>query len=181
MLEIYQDSSRIMSLLNERSIRRTFCSCEIVKFAKNSGRSLNKEDLINLFMGTWIDQTIYWILKDSRNADRLHESEFYQEFYEKFNFAKFELHGWNNLVSPIFFLIGIKRFNLMQEKELILFTKIKYWDLGVKEYLLSKDRKDIVELAEEEFNRDLSLRHRFTENQERELRYLLKTTYNNYD
>lgn len=172
MLEIYRDNSRIINLLNSRTIRQEFCICELKNYYINSGDSIQKEDLINLFMGTWIDQTIYWVLVDSDNENCLKEYELYQEYYEEFKFLKFEQHGFGNLIEPIYFLTGISENNLLSEKELLLLTKLKYWDRGVKEFFSSIGRLNIVELAEDEFVKDLSLRYRFTENQEKELKYL---------
>lgn len=172
MIEIYQDNSRIINLLNKRKMTQIFCICELRNFYFNSKSPLEKEEFIKLFVGTWIDQTIYWLLVDSNNERCLNEYGIYQEYYDKFNFPKFKQHGFGNLVEPIYFLTRFCEDNLLSEKTLILFTKLGYWDLGIKEFFLSLDRKDIVELAEEEFIRDLSLRHRFSEKQAKKLKYL---------
>jgi len=175
MPEIYQNNSRIMDVLNTRESRTEFCSCELISNRITARRLLDKEDLINLFFATWIDQVIYWMLVDSRNPFCLKELRLYKTFYKKFKFLKFYYHGYGRWVRPISYLTSLGYRNLIREKNLLLRTKQKYWDQDVKEFFLSIHRGDIIELAEQEFLRDLSLRHRFSEDQERKLKYLWVT------
>lgn len=175
MPDIYQNNIRILNVLNTREAKTEFCSCELISNRITYKRLLKKQDYINLFFASWIDQVMYWVLVDSRNEFCLKELWLYEYFYNYYRFIKIVYHGPGSRVRPISYLIGLGYKNLLRERELLLRTKQKYWDQDVKEFFLSIDRRDIIEIAEQEFLRDLSLQHRFSEEQENKLKYLWET------
>lgn len=175
MPEIYQNNIRIINVLNTKASKTEFCSCELLSSQITSKRLLKKEDFISLFFATWIDQVIYWVLVDSGNEFCLNDSELYETFHTKLVFPKFWQHGSRHYARPVIFLIRLYRKDLLSENKLLLLTKLKYWNLGGKKFFLRIGRRDIIKLAEQEFIRDLSLRHRFSEDHERKLKYLWET------
>lgn len=175
MPDIYQNNIRILNVLSTREPKTEFCNCELLSNRITSKRLLKKQDFINLFFASWIDQVMYWVLVDSGNEFCLNELWLYEYFYKYYRFIKIVYHGPGSMVRPISYLTGLGYKNLLREKELLFYTKQKYWDQDVKEFFLSIDGRDIIELAEKEFIRDLSLRHRFSEDQENELKYLWET------
>lgn len=160
-----------------------YCDCcrmELIKNAKTLFEAEYVEELMALiYFQLVIDQTLYFILVDNRlNAECLNEVETYLNYDKLFNFIKMQIHCSPEQTSPVSFLDfrnSDTEIYLLDKKELLMDAKVLLWDKGVKQYFLSLGRNDIVSLSEMEFRRDLTLRHRFSEDEETKLKYLFES------
>ena len=178
MKEIKSEIERITRFLDHRL---PLPPLEIISSGIIYERYLNvnvqerKRDIIRISMWTWIDQTIYFLLADERNENCFNDIELYNNFRNEFPFPKVEISGaaWGN-ISPAAILKIYDDLNLIFEKELLLISKLQIWDLGVKRFFEELGRIRLVIHAENEFRKDLKLRHRFTEDEESRLKFLWK-------
>ena len=131
-----------------------------------------KKDLLILFMWSWIDQVIYWLLKDEKNKFCFNEAELYDNFRQIFEYPKMLRYPDYHIIRPSYFLNIFDELKLLNEKPLLLDARINSWDLGAKQYFLELSRNDIIASAENEFRRDLTLRDKFTEDEQNKLEFL---------
>lgn len=171
-------------LKSEAEMPKVFCECSKIRLIRNVLNDYSKEYLeelmINVYFQLVIDQAVYYILTDARlNPNCLNEPETYNNFYALFPFLKIYNHSGPGYVSPVSFL-DLKNYEceifLLDKKDLLFKQKKIFWDNTVKKYFSYKDREDIINLCEAEFIRDLTLRHRYSEEEEQKLKFLFKVT-----
>lgn len=169
---------KLREILDYNSPQQTYCECEIERLYQK--KNLGSKNIMELFLWTWIDQVVYWILTDDKNDTCLKESEIYERFRRKYPFPKAWYHNQPaGYIKPAYYFKLFKKFHLKNENLLLLNMTMFTWDLNVKKYFIDLGRNDIVELAEKEFIRDLTLRHRFTEDEEKEIMSLWKNIISN--
>ncbi len=153
---------------------RIYCSCVINNLFENLSQLKFKRDyyLANIFMSTWIDQTLFWVLKDKWNPNCLNEKEVYDKFQEIFNIPKFYNHPLATLLPPVNILTYKGKVNLLNKKELLFYVKQLWWEDNVKPYFLTLGRNDIVESSILEFRNDLNMEKRFSITENKKLRFL---------
>lgn len=155
------------------------CACSFESFFNNEEANYERggfdEYLALLSMSVMIDETLCYVLVDTRNnPESLGEEAVYEEYREYFNFLRIWYHCTAKHVSPAFVLkkfqhpeneaeITVSNKKIRQAKEIL-------WDSGVKMYLTERGREDIAELCEKEFLRDLTIRERYTEKDEARLK-----------
>ncbi len=173
---------RMNELITKHISQERECSCCFESFfgeeEANYKHGSFDEYLSLLFMSQMIDQSLFYILADSRlNPACLSEPEVYNKYNENFKFIKIWYHLSTWYVSPVFVLKKFRPPNpdgLLIDKKKIKTAKELLWDNGVKQYLAAKGRMDVAELCEMEFRRDITLRHRYTEKDETQLKYIFE-------
>ncbi len=167
----------ILGNTNERS----YCECSKDGIVENAGRYFESdyvaELMIMIFLQLFIDQTLYFVLVESRfNPECLDEPETYTAYEKQFMFIKVKNHYCSGQTSPVNFLdfrntdSGLY---LLNETDLLIEYKQLLWDKTVKDYFLSLGREDIIDLCEKEFHRDLTLRHRYSEEEENRIKVFI--------
>lgn len=173
-LEIERATKEITDKLKAITVRHNiteFYSNEILDYI-NSLRHFPKiAELVTFFIWAWIDQTIFWILVDKRNKKRIKGKRIYNKFRIHFPFPTIWQEGMSPRMRPQE-LLNFDKINILGNESLLKDIKIKWWDNYVKLYFEEIGRPDIIDIAEAEFRRELSLRYRFTEEQENKLRSL---------
>ena len=165
--EIFAELEKILP----QKVNKEFYVSAIYNYVNSPKYSDKDELLAKFFIWVWIDQTIYWVLVDKRNKRRIHDEGIYQQFKLYFPFPKIWLEGMSPIIRPRN-LLSHNEINIAHNLKLLKITKLKWWDGLVKQYFIEIDRPDIINLAEEEFRKDLTLRHRFNEEQENALIFL---------
>ena len=159
-----------------------FCECAKFKMSQsieqNFGRAYLEEILIILFFELMIDQTLYFILVDGRiNPNCLNEPDVYEDYDNTFGFFKFHNHFGSGYASPISFL-SFRNDDLdiclLDKTGQLRKTKNHLWDNMVRKYFFAAGRKDIIQFCEDEFRRDLTLRHRYNMEEEAKLKSLFE-------
>lgn len=157
--------------------RDRICECEVIAQAIPEKRFQNGTGLdyfiIDLLFTHLIDQAVFYVLLDDRlNPCCLNDSELYKEFQDFFGFYELEAHGAPGKSCPEIFLRVLMNFPDIKWGDLMLFMtykKMVIWDLMIKKWFIQKGRPDVAILCEEEMRRDLTLRHRYSEETERKL------------
>jgi len=153
---------------------KIYCSCDINNLIENLFHLKFKRDyyLANLFASTWIDQTLFWVLKDKWNPNCLNETKIYEDFQNEFKILKFYHHPLATLLPPVKFLTYRGKVNLLNNKNLLFYVKQLWWEDNVKPYFLTLGRNDIVESSILEFRNDLDMEKRFSITENKKLRFL---------
>ena len=170
---------KVRNFLFTNCAQEPFCSCEINRLYSIVNENQRSKELIELFMWTWIDQVIYWVLVDDKNESCLNNYELYDKFRSKYAFPKTRHHSSPGYMEPSFYLTAIHKINLINDRNLLLDIKRMAWDENIKRFFLSMGEIDIVNRAEKEFRRDLTLRYRFSELEEKELMFLWEEDLSN--
>ena len=165
---------KVRNFLFTNCAQEPFCSCEINRLYSIVNENQRSKELIELFMWTWIDQVIYWLLVDGKNESCLNNYELYDKFRRKYTFPKIRHHSSPGFIEPSYYLTAFHNINLIIDRHLLLYIKKIAWDQNVKPFLLKLREMDVVNRSEEEFRRDLTLRYRFSELEEKELMFLWK-------
>ena len=163
----------VRALSPEKKEPLEFCQHSLGFIFNRHNESERDFFLLHLFIMNWIDQNLYWTLVDLSNPECLQEEELYYSIRNRFNIIKI-YSDWNGgPVRPSLLFNLAKGADLFTKRSFLLRVKEFWWDNHIRKYLESINRSDIIKLVEKELLMDLKLRHRFNEEEEIALRYLL--------
>lgn len=99
-----------------------------------------------------INETVYWILMDPKNKNRMNDYELYKEYLEKFPSRDLYLYKADVLSN----LSNVHTFNhrikILEDRKQLLKAKKTKWDEKVKIFFEEKNRLDVVNLVEQKFH-----------------------------